>query len=109
MFSGRDKSIQQFRANSLFSVIYIITINHHENWISNGINIQNVSCFRNEREILLQPFSFFLLKDIKINITNYTADIYLETIGKKEILEEAIKKGKKIIYNKNENIMEAID
>ena len=109
MFSGRDRSIQQFNANSLFSVIYIITINHQNDWISNGINIQNVSYFRDEKEILFQPFSFFLLKDIKINITNYTADIYLETIGKKEILEEAIKKGKKIIYNKNENIMEAID
>ena len=33
----------------------------------------------------------------------------LETIGKKEILEEAIKNGKKNIYNKKENIMEGTD
>ena len=34
------------------------------------------------------------------------ADIYLETAGKKEILEETIKFGKEINYNENLNIME---
>ena len=37
---------------------------------------------------------------------NYTADIYLETIGKTEILEEKIKKGKEIEFNKEENIIQ---
>ena len=38
---------------------------------------------------------------------NYKADIYLETIGKKEILEEQIKIGKEIKYNEREKMMEA--
>lgn len=45
---------------------------------------------------------------MKINIQNHTADIYLETIGKKEILEEEIKKGKEVEYNQNENIIQII-
>ena len=54
-----------------------------------------------------QPFSFFFVSDVQINIENYTADIYLETIGKTKILEEEIKKGKEIVYNGKKNIMEA--
>ena len=34
------------------------------------------------------------------------AEIFLETIGKKEILEEEIKLGKEIKYNEKEKIME---
>ncbi len=41
-----------------------------------------------------------------IDLENYTADIYLETIGKKEILEEKIKLGKEIKYNEKEKIIE---
>ena len=55
---------------------------------------------------MFQPFSFFHVKNVKINISDYTADIYLETIGKKEILEEQIQKGKEIEYNKEENIIQ---
>ena len=43
---------------------------------------------------------------VKFDIKGHKADIFLETIGKKEILEEQIKLGKKIKYNKSENIME---
>ena len=105
-FSGRDKSKQQYKTNKIFSVIYIITNNYHKNWISNGVNVQQESYYQNEKEILYQPFSFYKVTKVDINIQNYTADIYLETIGKKEILEEAIKKGKKIGYDKINNIME---
>ncbi len=43
---------------------------------------------------------------MKIDTEKHTADIYLETIGKKEILEEKIKEEKSIRYNYIENIME---
>ena len=45
------------------------------------------------------------MKDIKIDYNNYTADIYLETIGKTEIFEEKLKDGKNIVFNKSKNIM----
>jgi hypothetical protein len=105
-FSGRDKSKKQYETNKIFSVIYIITNNHHNNWVSNGINVQNETVVKSEKEILFQPFSFYLLKKLDIDIKNYTADIYLETIGKTEILEEKIQKGKSIVYNESKNIMQ---
>ena len=108
VFAGRNRSTEHFKEKNLFSVILIITINHQKTWISNGINVQNLSYYRNEREILFQCFSFFYLEKIKIDINNYTADIYLQSIGKKEILEEGIKNGKTVVYDEKNNIMELI-
>ena len=105
-FSGRDHAKNQFKNNKIFSVIYIIHNNYKNNWVSNGINVQNESAYKIEKEILYQPFSFYLVKKVNIDIKNYIADIYLETVGKKEILEEKIKKGKSIEYNKSAQIME---
>jgi len=104
-FSGRDNSVELYKTNLLFSVLFIIKNIWKKNWISNGINIQKESAY-NEKEILYQPFSFFFVSDVQINLEKYTADIYLETIGKTQILEEEIKKGKEIIYNEKKNRME---
>ena len=105
-FSGRKRAGDQYKNNLLFSVIYIIKNCYEKDWVSNGINIMEVSLYKREQEILYQPFSFYLVKEVKINKENYTADIYLETIGKEEILEEEIKVGKIIEYNQNKRIME---
>jgi hypothetical protein len=64
--------------------------------------------YEKEKEHVFLPFSFYYVRDVKIDIKKYTADIYLESIGKKEILEEIIKKGKEIKYNEKEKIMEVI-
>jgi len=104
-FSGRVKAKEQYNKHKIFSVILIITNNYHNDWVSNGINVQSLSVY-DEKEILFQPFSFYRVEKIDINMEEYTADIYLETIGKTEILEEKIKKGKKITYNQGKNIME---
>ena len=108
-FSGRKNSIELYEANRLFSVIFFIDNKWENNWISNGINIQNISNYKKEKEILFQPFSFFYLKDVSINFENYTVDIFLETIGKTEILEEKLKNYKDIEYNKSKNIIEVIN
>ena len=46
------------------------------------------------------------MKDIKIDIAKFTADIYLETIGKKEILEIGIKEGKNIFYDEKNDLIQ---
>ena len=102
----RGDSLELYKDTFHFSVVFIITNIYQSNWISNGINVQNISEYKGEKEILFLPFSFFKVIDIKIDITNYTADIYLETIGKKEILETKIKYGNQIQYNSELNIME---
>ena len=105
-FSGRETAVEQYETNKLFSVIFHITNNYNENWIPNGINVQEEAEYE-EKEILFQPFSFYLVTKLDINIENFSADIFLETIGKTEILEEKIKIGKSIVYNESKNIMEA--
>ena len=82
-FAGRKDSLSLYKTSLKFSVIFKIKNIYKKNWISNGIlNIEN------EKEIVFQPFSFYNVIDVKIDYKNYTADIYLETIGKTEILEE---------------------
>ena len=105
-FSGRNQSEKQYKTNLIFSVIFIITNKYTKGWISNGVNIQNESKLKFEKEILYQPFSFYYVRNVRIDLTNYSADIELETIGKHEILEEKIKIGENIEYNKKEKIMQ---
>lgn len=62
--------------------------------------------YKKEKEILFQPFSFYKVKDIKIDIAKFTADIYLETIGKKEIFEIGIKEGKNIFYDEKNDLIQ---
>ena len=104
-WAGRKNTLSLYKTNLKFSVVFIIKNLNKATWISNGINIQNEAFYKKEKEILFQPFSFYLVRDVQIDLQHYTADIYLETIGKKEILEEQIKIGKEIEYNQKENIM----
>ena len=104
-FARRQKSDELYKTKLKFSVLFIIKNNYKNNWISSGVYIQDISVFREIKEHIFLPFTFCHVRDVKINIQNYTADIYLETIGKKEILEEEIKNGKEIEYNNDENII----
>ena len=99
------KGLLKFKSDSKFGVILIIKNIYKKGWVSNVINIQSASLY-NEREFVILPFSFFLVKDVQINTKDYTAKINLETIGKTEILENKIKIGNEIEYNKNKKIME---
>ena len=110
-FSGRNYSKPQYKARLVFSVIFTIRNIYKENCLSNAIKITEESGFNymNKNEIVFLSFSFFYVIDVKIDVNNYTSDIYLKTIGKKEILEEKIKLGKEIKYNEKEKIMEIED
>jgi hypothetical protein len=105
-FSGRRRSGDQYKNSLIFSVIYIIKNSYQKDWVSNGINIMQESKYKKEQEIVYQPFSFYFVRNIEIDKENYTADIYLETIGKMEILEEQLKFGKSIEFNSNKRIMQ---
>ena len=105
-WAGRGEEVALYTNNLKFSVVFIITNNYKKNWVSNGINVQNESKYKSEKEFLYQPFSFYLVKDVQIDTDHYTADIYLETIGKTEILEEQIKIGKEVEYNKKEKLIQ---
>ena len=88
-----------------FSVVYYITNKWENNWISNGINIQELANF-DEEEVLFQPFSFYYVEKVEFDLNKYYVDIYLHTIGKTEILEDAIHNGNDIELNGNLNIIQ---
>ena len=107
-WAGRGKEEKVYKTSLRFSVVFHITnlYNKDKKWISNSIDIHDNSKYEKEKEVLFQPFSFYKVIKVEFNIKNYSADIFLETIGKKEILEEKIKLGEEIQYNEKENIME---
>ena len=105
-WAGMNNSKAIYKINHKFCIEFIIINRFKKNYISNAINIQNESPYSSERAFLFQPFSFYFVKDVQIDTQNYTSTIYLETIGKEEILEEQIKKGKEIEFNEKTKIME---
>ena len=103
--AGRGNEKQVYNTEHKFSVIFYITnLYSNEQWISNCIN--NEFSHESDKKIVFLPFSFFRVIKVDLDVNNYKADIFLETIGKKEILEEKIRLGKEIEYNSKENIME---
>ena len=104
-FSGRNDLGNN---NGLYSVVFTIYIKNSENYCPCAFDIQEVSKFDSEREILIQPFTFFRIKDVSIDLKVLKADISLEMIRKQEILEVYIKNKNKLTYNEKENIVEVI-
>ena len=105
-FAGREYSNNIYKDKLKFSVLFYIKNIYKNNWISSGVNIQDISGYKRDKGHIFLPFTFYYVRDVQINIQNHTADIYLETIGKNEILEEEIKNGKEIEYKNNENIIQ---
>ena len=93
-------------SNNNFKVIFTIKYKFQNNWIPNAFNVVSISEYSGEEERLFQPYSFFLVKNVKIDTNNNSADIELETIGKTSILEEGLRNGKRVWYNSKENVME---
>ena len=105
-FSNRNSSVESRKNNNLFSVIFTITNKYKLGWIPIAINVRKISEYPSEEERIFQPFTFYKIIKVDINSDKYIADIDLETIGRKSILEEELKKGGKIRYNLKEGIME---
>ena len=105
-FSDYNASKEQ--RNGLFSANYIIRLNPNNDWISQGFNISSISSYKNEKEILFQPFCFFRITDVKVDKKIYVCFIYLELIGKKEIWEESMNRKSSVLYQKPENYIELL-
>ena len=108
-FSGRKESVEYRKSEKIFSVIFYINFDLKSNWFPNGIDVHDISDYSEEEEILFQPFTFFKILKADIDFDQNIADIDLEVIGRKEILENKIKDNKIITYNMNEGIMEIVD
>ena len=79
----------------------IITINYKfkEKFLPTAVDVKDISMNSKEDECLFFPYSFFKVIDFKIDHSSKTAEIELETIGKKEIIETKIGYGNNLVYN----------
>ena len=105
--STAESFAQMNLEDNKFRVIYTIKYKHKNNWLPNAVNVADISLYQGEEERLFQSYSFFKIKNVKINIENKSADIELDTVGKTCILEEEFNKGKKIRYNYKVDALEA--
>ena len=87
----------------IFSVILIINYIYCKEFISYAIDISKCSDFPDELERIFLPFTFFKLKEVSINYADNTADIVMDSIGKKEILELKLNKENNLVYKEYTN------
>ena len=72
----------------------IIKYKHQEGNISPGLDISDLSSSKNEKEILIFPFTFFRVNKIETNPDNINSYIfYMEIINRKKIIEYDLKEG----------------
>ena len=58
-------------------MIFYINFDLKSNWIPNGIDVQDISCY-GEEEILFQPFTFFKITKVDINFDKNTFKISIK-------------------------------
>ena len=97
---GSVKKILRKMLEYEYLVKILINYNYKEN------NVPN--CFKNleDKNYIFPPFSFYKVMNVEINSNNNSGTITLNSVGRKEILEnnENIKNG--LTYNIDENIIE---
>ena len=103
--SERNQILTDRKNQNLFSVILNIEYYYDNNFEPSIFDINELMPYPDEEEFIALPFTFFEVKKIEYNTKNMDADIYLNVIGKSEILENKIKKGKKLVYDENRKIM----
>ena len=103
--SERKLSEKERKDKKLYSVIMKINYVYGDGYEPSVFNIKDLSQNSDEQEFILLPFTFLKLKSIKIDSSKNIADFELDIIGKKEILENKIKKSKTIEFDNNQNII----
>ena len=88
-----------------YSVIMKINYIYVDGYEPSVFNLKDLSQHPDGEEFILLPFTFLKLKSIKIDSSKYIADLELDIIGKKEILEYKIKESKTIEFDSSQNIM----
>ena len=105
-----SSTVSSFRNNLIGKNKYYISLkikfNHKDNiWLPNCYSVSSTAF----PEKIFQLFTFFKIKNVIINEEKATGEISLESIGRKEIIEEKMSNENEINYitfNVNENIFE---
>ncbi len=105
--SKRNMPEKDRNEKGIYSVIMKIDYLYDDGFEPSIFDLKELAPYPDEEENILLPYSFLILKNIKIDSSKLIADIELEVIGKKEILEYKIKKSKEVKYKNKEHIMTA--
>ena len=105
-YDGYFIPIEERKSHNKFSLLIIIDYKYNNNLKSTAFSLNDLSDNPQEDEYLFLPFSFFKIKNVEINFDNYEANVYMENIGRQNILEKSIKNGHIIEYNERLNIMQ---
>ena len=89
-----------------YETIIIIDYIYKNGFIPTAVDVSKISKFEYEKECLFPPYSFFKVKDTKIDYSLKTAEIKLETVGRKKILEDFLKDGSTLVYKEEEGLMD---
>ena len=106
LFSLRNEEKEERKNKNIYSVIIEINYQYNKEFIPNVINIEDISIDKNEKERLFLPFSFFKINKININDEDYIADIKVESIGRKDIIEKYLKEGTNLKINEEKKFIE---
>ena len=103
--SKRNISDKTRKTKEFYSVIMKINYLYDSGYEPSAFNLKDLAQYPDEEEYILLPFTFLELKKVNIDSNKFTADIELDIIGKKEILENKIKESKTVEHNKKNKIM----
>ena len=106
-YSYRNIPIDDRKNKDFYSVIMTINYSYQEDYEPCVFDLKDLSQIPIEEEHVLLPFTFMELNEIKIYSNNYNANIKLNIIGKKEILEYKIQNNNSIEYDNINKIMVA--
>jgi len=105
--SKRKMDVKERKEKQFYSVIIKIDYVYDDGYKPSIIDLRDLQPYPSDENYIILPFTFLNLKKIEIDSNKYLADIELEVIGKKEILESQIKNDdKKVIeYDDKNHIM----
>ena len=101
----RNVNVSQRKESNLFSLLIKIEYLYDSAFEPSIFDLGELLLYPDEEEYIILPFTFFKIKNVKIDTKNMNVDIDLNVIGKKEILEEKVKIGKKLKYDKENHII----
>ena len=102
------KVFANVKDNSQYSTIIIINYTCEKGFLPTAVDVSEISEYKNEKENLFYPYSFFKIIDVQINHLNKSAEIQLEAIRKKTIFEKELKDVTYLAYNEKGNFMEVV-
>ena len=101
----RYQPVQNRKNEIIFSVMINIDYSLDYKYEPSVFDLSELIQYPDQEEFIILPFTFFNLKNIKIDQNKLTVDIDMEIIGKMNNLETDIQQGKILDYDQTNHIM----